>query len=59
MFEEQHLRPVLGSYSLHHNEARTQLGLSKDAPLRRAVQQFRIVAITPVLAGLHHRYARI
>jgi hypothetical protein len=33
------LRRVLTLYSLYYNETRTHLGLSKDAPLRRAVQR--------------------
>jgi hypothetical protein len=34
---ERHLRGVLTPYSRYYNETRTQLGLGKDAPLRRAV----------------------
>jgi transposase InsO family protein len=60
VFGEQHLRQVLESYCLYYNETRTHLGLSKDVPLRRAIQRFgTITATTPVLSGLHHRYARI
>jgi transposase InsO family protein len=59
IFGEQHLRLVLTSYSLHYNEARTHLGLGKDAPLGRAVQCSGIITVTSILAGLHHRYARI
>ncbi len=59
VFGEQHLRQVLESYSLYYNETRTHLGLSKDVPLRRAIQRFGTITATPVLSGLHHRYARI
>ena len=59
IFGERHLRRVLTSYSLYYNETRTHLGLAKDAPLRRAVQRSGTIIITPVLSGLHHRYARI
>jgi transposase InsO family protein len=59
VFGERHLRRILTSYSLYYNEARTHLGLSKDAPLRRAVQRSGTIVTTPVLCGLHHRYARI
>jgi hypothetical protein len=52
-------RRVLTSYSLYYNETRTHLGLGKDAPLRRAVQRSGTIIITPILSGLHHRYARI
>ncbi|MGH9548295.1 MAG: integrase core domain-containing protein [Terriglobales bacterium] len=59
IFGERHLRRVLTSYSLYYNETRTHLGLAKDAPLRRAVQRSGTIIITPILSGLHHRYARI
>jgi len=59
IFDERHLRRVLTSYSLYYNETRTHLGLAKDAPLRRAVQRSGTIIITPILCGLHHRYARI
>ena len=59
VFGEQHLRRVLESYCLYYNETRTHLGLSKDVPLRRAIQRFGTITATPVLSGLHHRYARI
>jgi len=59
VFSEQHLRQVLESYSLYYNETRTHLALSKDVPLRRAIQRFGTITATPVLSGLHHRYARI
>jgi len=56
---ETHLRRVLTLYSRYYNETRTQLGLSKDTPLRRAVQRSGTIIAVPVLSGLHHRYARI
>ena len=59
IFSEQHLRQVLKSYALYYNEARTHLGLSKDTPLPRTIQCSGIISATPVLSGLHHRYARI
>jgi transposase InsO family protein len=59
IFGEAHLRRVLTLYSLYYNETRTHLGLGKDAPLGRAVHYSGTVAATPVLFGLHHRYARI
>jgi len=39
--------------------SRTHLGLGKDAPLRRSVQRSGTIIVTPILSGLHHRYARI
>ena len=59
IFGEQHLRRILTLYSLYYNETRTHLGLGKDAPLRRAVQPSGTIVTTPILSGLHHRYARI
>ena len=41
-----------------YNEMRTHLGLSKDAPLPRAVQRSGAVVTVPILSGLHHHYAR-
>jgi hypothetical protein len=56
---EAHLRQILTSYASYYNESRTHLSLHKDAPLGRAVQRYGNIAATPVLSGLHHRYARI
>ena len=59
IFGEWHLRRILTSYSLYYNETRTHLGLSKDAPLRRAIHRCGAIVATPVLGGLHHRYIRM
>ena len=59
IFGERHLHRVLTLYSQYYNETRTHLGLDKDAPLRRAVQRTGTIVTTPILSGLHHRYARI
>jgi hypothetical protein len=56
---EWHLRRVLTLYSHYYDETRTHLGLSKDAPRRRAVQLSGIIVTAQVLSGLHHRYMRI
>ena len=48
IFGERNLRHVLTLYSLYYNETRTHLGLSKDAPLRRAIQQSRTIVTTPI-----------
>jgi transposase InsO family protein len=58
IFGERHLQRVLTSYSFYYNETRTHLGLDKDAPLRRAIERSGTITITPILSGLHHRYAR-
>jgi transposase InsO family protein len=59
IFGEAHLRQILTSYASYYNESRTHLSLPKDTPLGRAVQRYGNIAATPVLSGLHHRYARI
>jgi hypothetical protein len=38
---------------------RTHLALHKDCPLERPIQRFGSVVAIPVLAGLHHQYARM
>ena len=53
IYGERHLRRIL------NNESRTHLGLGKDAPLGRCIERSGTIAITPILSGLHHRYARI
>ena len=59
IFGEQHLRPILTLYSLYYNETRTHLGLGKDAPVGRHIERSGTIVTTPILSGLHHRYARI
>jgi len=59
IFGERHLRRVLTAYSIYYNETRTHLGLDKDTPLPRAAQRVGTITATPILCGLHHRYARI
>ena len=59
IFGEAHLRQILTLYASYYNESRTHLSLHKDTPLGRAVQRYGNIAATPVLSGLHHRYARI
>jgi hypothetical protein len=53
------LRQILTLCASCYNETRTHLSLHKDTPLGRAVQRYGNIAATPVLSGLHHRYARI
>jgi transposase InsO family protein len=59
IFGERHLLRILSLYSSYYNQTRTHLALSKDAPLRRAVQGSGTIVATRILFGLHHRYARI
>jgi hypothetical protein len=59
IYGERHLRRILTLYSLYYNETRTHLGLGKDAPLGRGGERSGTIIVTPILSGLHHRYARI
>ncbi len=59
IFGEAHLRRILTAYAAYYNHTRTHLASNKDCPLERPIQRFGGVAAIPVLAGLHHRYARI
>jgi transposase InsO family protein len=59
IFGETHLRQILTLYARYYNESRTHLSLHKDTPLGRAVQRYGNITATPILSGLHHRYARI
>jgi transposase InsO family protein len=59
IFGERHLHRILAAYSSYYNETRTHLGLSKDAPISRAVQRSGTIVALPILSGLHHCYARI
>ncbi len=56
----KHLRRVLKEYFTYYHGSRTHLGLDKDTPESRVVQNRDVgdVARTPVLGGLHHRYFR-
>ena len=56
--DDGHLRRILSNYSAYYNDDRTHLALIKDAPRRRPVERFGQVTARPVLAALHHRYAR-
>ena len=59
VLNEKHFRHLLLSYMDYYNGARTHLGLSKDSPIPRAPQRVGAIFSTPILGGLHHRYARI
>src|SRR5450756_1568696 len=59
IFGEAHLRQTLSLYASYYNESRTHLSLHKDAPLGMSLQRYGTITTTPVLSGLHHRYARM
>ena len=56
---EAHLRRIMSLYASYYDHARTHLALGKDAPLGRSMQSFGRIIAEPMVAGLHHRYARI
>jgi putative transposase len=59
-FNERGLFRILRSYFEYYERSRTHLGLNKNAPIPRAVQQpamGRVIAM-PQVGGLHHRYER-
>lgn len=53
-----HLRRILQSYAAYYNQARTHRSLNKDCPIHRPIQAIGTIVSRPILAGLHHRYAR-
>jgi len=57
---EKHLSRLLNEYADYYNTSRTHLSLGRNAPEARTVQTEHLgpVRSTPVLGGLHHRYAR-
>jgi transposase InsO family protein len=59
VFDETHLRQVMSAYASYYNQARTHVALGKDAPIGRSIERFGHIIAEPVVAGLHHRYARI
>jgi transposase InsO family protein len=59
VFGETHLHRVMTAYASYYNEARTHLALEKDAPVSRSVERFGRIIAEPMVAGLHHRYARV
>jgi len=59
VFGETHLRRLMSGYVRYYNHTRTHLALGKDAPIGRSAERFGRVIAQPMVAGLHHRYARI
>jgi hypothetical protein len=56
---DAHVRRILKGYADYYNRVRTHLALDKDATFHRLVQATGSVVAIPLLAGLHHQYARI
>jgi len=56
----KHVRRLLKEYFAYYHELRTHLGLEKDTPDSRVVQDRNIgdVVCSHVLGGLHHQYYR-
>lgn len=60
VFNERHLRKLLGFYFAYYQEARTHLSLTKQCPIVRSIEgpeRGKVVAI-PHVGGLHHEYRR-
>jgi len=53
-----HLLSTLREYVAYYNECRTHQSLDGNAPIARRIERSGQVIATPVLGGLHHRYAR-
>ena len=60
VFNEEHLRRLMGEYVAYHRNDRTHLGLEKDTPIPRPVmnrpREGGTVVSLPRIGGLHHRY---
>ena len=61
VLHEQHLRRLLCDYWTYYHEDRTHLGVDKDAPVPRSVEQRPAGAVVVQarrrVGGLHHRYS--
>ncbi len=55
---QSHLRRMMTAYADYYNEARTHLSLGKDT-MGRPLERFDHIVARRMVAGLHHRYARI
>ncbi|MCX5731019.1 MAG: integrase core domain-containing protein, partial [Deltaproteobacteria bacterium] len=61
VLNERHLRQLIKSFVTYYNEDRTHLGVGKDSPCGRSVEQrpgatTNVVSL-PRVGGLHRRYA--
>jgi len=61
VLNERHLRQLIKSFVTYYNEDRTHIGVGKDSPCGRPVEQrpgatSNVVSL-PRVGGLHHRYA--
>ena len=61
VLNEHHLRRLLDAFIDHYNMDRTHLGLNKDSPSGRPVEQRHAGSTSdlvspPGVGGLHHRY---
>jgi transposase InsO family protein len=61
VLNERHLRQLIGSFVAYYNADRTHLGVGKDSPSGRPVEQRPCVTSNvvnlPRVGGLHRRYA--
>jgi len=54
VFDDAQLRPVLKNYASYYNQVQTHLSLDKNAPDFRRPQKLGLIAVIPILSGLHH-----
>jgi hypothetical protein len=58
VLNENHLRSILTEYISYYNKYRTHLGINKDSPEGRSVQETGKIDKIPLVNGLHHYYFR-
>src|ERR1035437_3967675 len=58
VLNESHLRNVLSDYISYYNKYRTHLGINKDSPEGRLVQETGKIDKILIVNGLHHYYFR-
>jgi putative transposase len=60
VLNERHLKRLMTDYIRNYHEDRTRLGLAKQTPSERKVDEIhdgdRHIISMPRLGGLHHRY---
>jgi len=58
IISEEHLKEILKEYIHYYNRYRTHLGLEKDSPEGRSIEQEGKLSKIPVLNGVHNIYFR-
>ena len=58
IINKEHLQEILQEYIHYYNRYRTHLGLEKDSPEGRSIEQMGKLSKIPVLNGVHNIYFR-